>query len=215
MRRQSDPPKKSAAETPPVDTSQTVSQKAPLNENKTSAAKQKLLNENLTGKKLAASLNGTIYTDHLLGYNGTGQRKDYNIVSIKPGAEPTTVPTVVQSGSSSNVSIESVASGDGKSKLIARLFSAADIGNGNVSMTTTTVDPLSAAINIDTVEQPESELNATLQNYNITKTQEDYHTYYNSVWTTDKNASDAYWKRLDNMNVSSLLSNSHRRATVG
>lgn len=214
VRRQSDPPKKSAAETPPVDTSQTVSQKAPLNENKTSAAKQKLLNENLTGKKLAASLNGTIYTDHLLGYNGTGQRKDYNIVSIKPGAEPTTVPTVVQSGSSSNVSIESVASGDGKSKLIARLFSAADIGNGNVSASTTTVDPLSAAINIDTVEQPESELNATLQNYNITKTQEDYHTYYNSVWTTDKNASDAYWKRLDNMNVSSLLSNSHRRATT-
>lgn len=140
VRRQSDPPKKSAAESPPVDTSQTAAnQKPPLNENKTSAAKQKLLNENLT----------------------------------------------------------------------------ADSGNGTASTTTTTtVDPLSAAINIDTVEQPESELNATLQNYNITKTQEDYHTYYNSVWTTDKNASDAYWKRLDNMNVSSLLSNSHRRATT-
>lgn len=216
VRRQSDPLKKTAAESPPVDTSQTVAnQKLPLNENKTSAAKQKLLNENLTGKKLAASLNGTIYTDHLLGYNGTGQRKDYNIVSMKPGAEPTTVPTLAASGST-NVSIESVAtSSDGKSKLIAKLFSAADSGNGTASTTTTTtVDPLSAAINIDTVEQPESELNATLQNYNITKTQEDYHTYYNSVWTTDKNASDAYWKRLDNMNVSSLLSNSHRRATT-
>lgn len=95
VRRQSDPLKKSAAESPPVDTSQTVAnQKPPLNENKTSAAKQKLLNENLT----------------------------------------------------------------------------ADSGNGTASTTTTTtVDPLSAAINIDTVEQPESELNATLQNYNITK----------------------------------------------
>lgn len=188
VRRQSDPEKKPPVESPPpVDTSQPINQKAPINENKTSAAKQKLLNENLTGKK-PASLNGTIYTDHLLGYNGTGQRRDYNIVSMKPGAEPTTIPTVVGAADSSSTA--------------------------NTSATTTTVDPLSAAINIDTVEQPESELNATLHNYNITKTQEDYHTYYNSVWTTDKNASDAYWKRLDNMNVSSLLSNSHRRATT-
>lgn len=214
VRRQSDPSKKSLAETPPVDPAQPVGQKAPINENKTSASKQKLLNENLTGKKLTASLNGTIYTgDHMLGANGTGQRKDYSIVSIKPGAEPTTVPTMSVS-SSSNVSIESSAN-VGKSKLISKILATANISNPNNNATsTTTVDPLSDAINIDTVERSEAELNTTLQDHNITKTQEDYHTYYISVWTTEKTVSDAYWKRLDNMNVSSLLSNSHRRATT-
>lgn len=216
VRRQSDPPKKALAESPPADPALPVGQKAPINENKTSAAKQKLLNENLTGKKLVANLNGTIYTDHLLGVNGTGQRKDYAIVSIKPGAEPTTVPSVGAS-INSNVSIESVA-GDGKSKLISRILATANTSSNsspsNSTTSTTTVDPLSDAINIDTVERSELELNTTLQNHNITKTQEDYHTYYNSMWTTEKNASDAYWKRLDNMNVSSLLSNSHRRATT-
>lgn len=213
VRRQSDPPKKSSAESPPADPAQPVGPKAPINENKTSAAKQKLLNENLTGKKLAASLNGTIYTgDHMLGVNGTGQRKDYSIVSIKPGAEPTTVPTLSAS-SSSNVSIESIAS-DGTSKLIAKMLATANNNNPANATSTTTADPLSDAINIDTVEQSEAELNTTLQDHNITKTQEDYHTYYISVWTDEKNASDEYWKRLDNMNVSSLLSNSHRRATT-
>lgn len=213
VRRQSDPPKKSLAESPPADPVQPVGQKVPINENKTSAAKQKLQNENLTGKKLVTNLNGTIYTDHLLGVNGTGQRKDYAIVSIKPGAEPTTVPSVSAGSSVSN--IESVLS-DGKSKLISKILAtsnASSNGSGS-SPSTATVDPLSDAINIDTVERTEADFNTTLQNHNITKTQEDYHTYYNSVWTTEKNASDEYWKRLDNMNVSSLLSNSHRRATT-
>lgn len=210
VRRQSEQPKKSLAESPPADPVQPVGQKVPINENKTSAAKQKLQNENLTGKKLVSSLNGTIYTDHLLGVNGTGQRKDYAIVSIKPGAEPTTVPSVSAAASSGSSNIESLLN-ESKSKLISKILATSNASNGTP---TATVDPVSDAINIDTVERTEADFNTTLQNHNITKTQEDYHTYYNSVWTTEKNASDAYWKRLDNMNVSSLLSNSHRRATT-
>ncbi|XP_053690022.1 plexin domain-containing protein 2 [Sabethes cyaneus] len=194
-----DPPKKSSSESQSTDSVKIFAQKPPISEDKTSIAKQKLLNENLTGKKAPTMNSTTVYTDHLLGYNGTGQRKDYSIVSIKPGAEPTTISTP-SGGGLINVSVEA-RGGLG----VARM---ADGGS------TTTVDPLSDAINIDTVERSEADLNTTLQNHNITYQQEDYHTYYNSVWTTDKSASDAYWKRLDNMNVSSLLSNSHRRATT-
>lgn len=219
VRRQSDSPKKTSAETQTPDPAQTFGHKPPLSENKTSVAKQKLQNENLTGKKLP-NLNGTVYNDHLLGVNGTGQRKDYSIVSIKPGAEPTTVSTPASNDASSsaiNVSIET------KGKLGSKLtvvdgssssLNSSSSSNSSSDNVTTTVDPLSDAINIDTVERSEAELNTTLQNYNITKTQEDYHTYYNSVWAIDKTASDAYWKRLDSMNVSTLLSNSHRRATT-
>ncbi|XP_058465511.1 plexin domain-containing protein 2 isoform X2 [Malaya genurostris] len=187
-------------ETP--DSVQIFGHKPNISENKTSVAKQKLMNENLTGKKPLNLNSSTVYTDHLLGYNGTGQRKEFSIVSIKPGAEPTTVSTP-SGGSAINVTIET------KSGL-----GVAKVAGVDGSTTTTTADPLSDAINIDTVERSEADLNTTLQNHNITYTQEDYHTYYNSVWTTDKSASDAYWKRLDNMNVSSLLSNSHRRATT-
>ncbi|XP_058837278.1 plexin domain-containing protein 2 [Topomyia yanbarensis] len=193
----SDPPTKSSGELETLDSVQMFGHKPPISENKTSVAKQKLMNENLTGKKPLNLNSSTVYTDHLLGYNGTGQRREFSIVSIKPGAEPTTVSTP-SGGSAINVSVEA----------------KSGLGVAKLGGSTSTVDPLSDAINIDTVERSEADLNTTLQNHNITYTQEDYHTYYNSVWTTDKSASDAYWNRLDNMNVSSLLSNSHRRATT-
>jgi hypothetical protein len=44
--------------------------KTPLNENKTSPQKAKLLNQSLNNNNKAGNL------DHLLGVNGTGQRKD-------------------------------------------------------------------------------------------------------------------------------------------
>lgn len=207
VRRQSEPAKKSSAESQTPDPAQAQS-KPPISENKTSATKLKLQGENLTGKKPLIA-NGTVYTaDHLLGANGTGQRKDYTLVPFKPGAEPITVPTPIVAAGSINIAA------DVKSKLLTKLTASEGYAtNGTTSSTTT--DPLSDAINIDTVERSEADLNTTLQNFNITQTQEDYHTYYNSVWTTDKNASEAYWKRLaDSMNVSSLLSNSHRRATT-
>ncbi|XP_055592747.1 plexin domain-containing protein 2 [Uranotaenia lowii] len=220
LRRQSDsePLKKTGTESDPTGSGNPVKPlpgKFPLDESKNSAAKLKLQQENLTGKKtLAALSNGTVYTEHLLGVNGTGQRKDYPIVSMKPGAEPTTVPTPGGSdvnSSAINVSIET-GKGSGQAKLGTKL-GVVESG-GNVTTSTTTIDPLSEAINIDTVERSEADFNNTLQNHNITKTQEDYHTYYNSFWTTDKAASDAYWIQLEKMNVSSLLSNSHRRATT-
>lgn len=210
VRRQSDPAKKpSSAESQTPDPTQIPGGGKPaLSENKTSATKLKLQNENLTGKKPLIAANGTLYTsaDHLLGANGTGQRKDYTLVPFKPGAEPITVPTPTAINTSLDVA---------KSKLLTKLTASEGYSTNTSTTSTTTVpDPLSDAINIDTVERSEADLNTTLQNFNITQTQEDYHTYYNSVWTTDKNASEAYWKRLDAMNVSSLLSNSHRRATV-
>lgn len=207
VRRQSEPAKKSSAESQTPDPAQAQS-KPPISENKTSATKLKLQGENLTGKKPLIA-NGTVYTaDVLLGANGTGQRKDYTLVPFKPGAEPITVPTPIVAAGSINIAA------DVKSKLLTKLTASEGYAtNGTTSSTTS--DPLSDAINIDTVERSEADLNTTLQNFNITQTQEDYHTYYNSVWTTDKNASEAYWKRLaDSMNVSSLLSNSHRRATT-
>uniref|UniRef100_A0A1Q3F5L9 Putative extracellular protein tem7 n=1 Tax=Culex tarsalis TaxID=7177 RepID=A0A1Q3F5L9_CULTA len=210
VRRQSDPAKKpSSAESQTPDPTQVPGGGKPaLSENKTSATKLKLQNENLTGKKPLIAANGTLYTsaDHLLGANGTGQRKDYTLVPFKPGAEPITVPTPTAINTSLDVA---------KSKLLTKLTASEGYAtNSSTTSTTTVPDPLSDAINIDTVERSEADLNTTLQNFNITQTQEDYHTYYNSVWTTDKNASEAYWKRLDAMNVSSLLSNSHRRATT-
>lgn len=228
VRRQSDPAKKTSAESQTPDLGQLYPSKLPMNENKTSATKQKLQNENLVGKKPLALLNSTVLPQ-LLGFNGTGQRKDYSIVSIKPGAEPMTVPTPTSNNSSNaiNASIETkdkpglrqtipLDGGSTGSNSSSNNNSSSSDNNAGASnnMTVTTVDPLSQIINIDTVERSEAELNSTLESHNITKSQEDYHTYYNSIWTTDRNASDAYWMRLENMNVSTLLSNSHRRATT-
>lgn len=78
-----------------------------------------------------------------------------------------------------------------------------------------TRDPISDAINIDTIERTETELNSTLQEHNITKTFEDNHLYYKSTWSTDKTMSEEFWKKIStNLTVNMLLSNSHRRATV-
>ncbi|XP_040175047.1 plexin domain-containing protein 2, partial [Anopheles arabiensis] len=87
--------------------------------------------------------------------------------------------------------------------------------NTSLIADSSTRDPISDAINIDTIERTETELNSTLQEHNITKTFEDNHLYYKSTWSTDKTMSEEFWKKIStNLTVNMLLSNSHRRATT-
>uniref|UniRef100_U5ERP6 Putative extracellular protein tem7 n=1 Tax=Corethrella appendiculata TaxID=1370023 RepID=U5ERP6_9DIPT len=68
---------------------------------------------------------------------------------------------------------------------------------------------------IDSVDKEtnESEFNKTLSTHNLTK-YDDFHLYYNSSVFVHEEESRIYWKRLENLNISHLLSNSHRRATT-
>uniref|UniRef100_A0A182WAX5 PSI domain-containing protein n=1 Tax=Anopheles minimus TaxID=112268 RepID=A0A182WAX5_9DIPT len=163
----------------------------PLDESKKSFAKLKLYQEQLNGKK-APSLAGSVSinedTTHLLGFNGTGQRKEYAI-----------------DGDSVNKTALNSST---------KLLGAAGL-NTSLLQESPGRDPISDAINIDTIERTEAELNSTLQEHNITKTFEDNHLYYKSTWSTDQAMSDEFWKKITtNLTVNMLLSNSHRRATV-
>uniref|UniRef100_A0A182XPK0 Uncharacterized protein n=1 Tax=Anopheles quadriannulatus TaxID=34691 RepID=A0A182XPK0_ANOQN len=165
----------------------------PLDENKKSMSKQKLYQENLNGKKghsmtAAASLNFNGETTHLLGFNGTGQKK------VFPNDEESANKSVFPSST--------------------KLLGAVGL-NTSLIADSSTRDPISDAINIDTIERTETELNSTLQEHNITKTFEDNHLYYKSTWSTDKTMSEEFWKKIStNLTVNMLLSNSHRRATT-
>uniref|UniRef100_A0A182NQ96 PSI domain-containing protein n=1 Tax=Anopheles dirus TaxID=7168 RepID=A0A182NQ96_9DIPT len=185
----------------------------PLDESKKSLSKIKLQQENLNGKKAQQLQSGTLNEDasHLLGVNGTGQRKEFgnaadgtnkstlvNQTKLLGTSGPTTSPT----------SPKAVANTD--SATTTQQPSA----NGN-NLPQDTRGSISDAINIDTIERTEAELNSTLQQHNITKTYEDNHMYYKSTWSTDNAMSNEFWKKITtNLTVNMLLSNSHRRATT-
>uniref|UniRef100_A0A182KC72 PSI domain-containing protein n=1 Tax=Anopheles christyi TaxID=43041 RepID=A0A182KC72_9DIPT len=165
----------------------------PLDESKKSVSKLKLYQENLNGKKgyslpAAASLNVNEETTHLLGFNGTGQRQDFT-----------------NDGDTANKTATS-----NSTKLLGNAGP-----NASQILDSSTRDPISDAINIDTIERTEAQLNSTLQERNITKTFEDNHLYYKSTWSTDKTMSEEFWKKINNnLTINTLLSNSHRRATT-
>uniref|UniRef100_A0A182RJV5 PSI domain-containing protein n=1 Tax=Anopheles funestus TaxID=62324 RepID=A0A182RJV5_ANOFN len=165
----------------------------PLDESKKSFSKLKLYQEQLNGKKtpsMVGSLNVNEETTHLLGFNGTGQRKEYAI-----------------DGDSVNKTAP-----NSSTKLLG---AGAGVVNTSLLQESSGRDPISDAINIDTIERTEAELNSTLQEHNITKTFEDNHLYYKSTWSIDKAMSDEFWKKITtNLTVNMLLSNSHRRATT-
>lgn len=72
-------------------------------------------------------------------------------------------------------------------------------------------------INIDKFSNPNLNLNKSLEDHNINKTQEDTHVYYNSSFTIDADLGKNYWKDMDNtsnVKVNDLLSRSHRRAAT-
>ncbi|XP_035907399.1 plexin domain-containing protein 1 isoform X2 [Anopheles stephensi] len=164
----------------------------PLDENKKSFAKLKLYQEQLNAKKmqqLPGPLNINEETTHLLGVNGTGQRKEYAL-----------------DGDSVNKTALNTAT---------KLLGTAAGLNASLVQESPGRDPISDTINIDTIERTEAELNSTLQEHNITKTFEDNHLYYKSTWSTDKAMSEEFWKKITtNLTVNMLLSNSHRRATT-
>lgn len=182
----------------------------PLNESKMSLSKLKLQNENLNAKKQQSLVIGSADlssdANPLLGYNGTGQRKEYPtngsldpiIGQIKLEAEHIETPLQISTPTVGDIAA----------------------GITNVSMNIpfsdiSTQDPISEAINIDTVERTEAELNSTLQQRNITIRNEDHHLYYKSTWSTDKTMSEEFWKNItSNLTINGLLSNSHRRATT-
>lgn len=180
----------------------------PLSENKMSLSKLKLQNENINGKKqLLAPGSGNLTMDasHLLGVNGTGQRKDYmNNGSLVPTSGlnklRAELTTVIPSSTLPTLDVST---------------STSEKDKNNSTQDVTTRDPISDAINIDTVERSEAELNSTLKEHNITKTFEDNHLYYKSTWSKDKAMSEEFWKKItSNLTINGLLSNSHRRATT-
>lgn len=163
----------------------------PLDENKKSFSKLKLYQEQLNNKKsqlLPDPLNINEETTHLLGVNGTGQRKEYAIDGDSVNKTALNTSTKLLGTAGLNTSLVQESPGR---------------------------DPISDAINIDTIERTEAELNSTLQEHNITKTFEDNHLYYKSTWSTDKAMSEEFWKKITtNLTVNMMLSNSHRRATT-
>uniref|UniRef100_A0AAG5DUW6 PSI domain-containing protein n=1 Tax=Anopheles atroparvus TaxID=41427 RepID=A0AAG5DUW6_ANOAO len=190
-----------------VGTSSTSRSVIPLNENKMSHVKLKLQNEYINGKKQQplgiGSGNLSLDANYLLGFNGTGQRKDYTYDG-----------SLVPAAGSNKMQAE-----------LTTLMQSSTLPAGEIATSTTesvkdnneasTRDPISDAINIDTVERTEAELNSTLKEHNITKTFEDNHLYYKSTWSTDKTMSEEFWKKvISNLTINGLLSNSHRRATT-
>uniref|UniRef100_A0A182Q8E6 PSI domain-containing protein n=1 Tax=Anopheles farauti TaxID=69004 RepID=A0A182Q8E6_9DIPT len=183
----------------------------PLDESKKSLSKLKLQQENLNGKKqqLQSGLLGD-EASHLLGFNGTGQRRDFGNTNDNTNKSTLGNPiklvgtsglTAAQAGTNAAPNVDSATTQQPST-------------NGN-NLPQDTRDPISDAINIDTIERTEAELNSTLQQHNITKTHEDNHMYYKSTWSTDKSMSNEFWKKITtNLTVNTLLSNSHRRATT-
>lgn len=132
----------------------------------------------------------------LLGVNGTGQRKDYGNLN------GTKAPTVVVSAESNKT--------DNK---------AAPNKNVAAVQSTKQTDAAETAIKkvIDGIDEPEEAIDKTIENEEITANltkKDDFFQYYNGTTVVDKNKSDEYWSHKKEYTVSSILSNSHRRAIV-
>lgn len=81
--------------------------------------------------------------------------------------------------------------------------------NGNISYIAT---PVPVDLNF-----PSTLTNDTLLNYNITKSKNDTHIYYNSTTTNNKNVFDSYWvdlKSHPSASIHDMLSDAHRRAAT-
>lgn len=123
---------------------------------------------------------------HLLGVNGTGQRKDYNNVSdsSKPNNNDTTTTTTLKKISSVH------------------------------SLKVPNQDEDDDGL-IDEIDESEEAINKTINEHsaNITLKNE-YFQYYNSSAVVNKPKSLEYWSEVRNYTNSSILSKSHRRAIV-
>lgn len=129
---------------------------------------------------------------HLLGVNGSGQRKDY---LAKPAvvSEPI-VPSKIPD----------------KPLLLTPKVNPGILG---------TTDDDDDDDDIDVSEEEtfninEDKLKNKGTNHNITKFDEEFHRYYNSTVYIDKDHAEEHWSQVTNFTVSSVLSKSHRRAMV-
>lgn len=133
-------------------------------------------------------------TQHLLGANGTGQRKDMTNITA---TQPTIVPDATNSSKKNNLG--------------ATLHSV--VG-------TTPASPIVPEDEyekvVDSIDEPDDTINKTINEHLVNSTmKKDYFQYYESVAMTNKNKSADYWTALGtNFTVSTILSKSHRRAIV-
>lgn len=134
-------------------------------------------------------------TQRLLGFNGTGQRKDYSTVN---GTK--VLDAVSQQPSNAN----------NKSSSINKSLGAVQSSKPTETSSIEDEDKL-----IDEIDEPEEAINKTVGEHFVNQTQKtDYFQYYNSTRITDKNKSDEYWAEEKAFITSSILSKSHRRAIV-
>lgn len=130
-------------------------------------------------------------TPHLLGANGTGQRKDYASRVAMPDA------------------FNADAKAQAKKPLLGAVIpkSSDATENDEYEKVVDTIDESLEAINKTINDHlANSTLNSTLKS--------EYFQYYNSSMFIDKDKSNEYWSENRNYTVSTILSNSHRRAIV-
>lgn len=154
------------------------------------------------GDKIAANDMPTVdSTPHLLGANGTGQRKDYNVTN------GSSMPTVVSEPMNSNSTKIST--------INKSLGAVAATAAPPTIQTTEATDTDDMEKLIGTIDEPEEAFNKTLDEELSIKTQKvDFFQYYNSTKMVNKNKSDEYWLEKKDYIISNILSKSHRRAIV-
>lgn len=143
--------------------------------------------------EIKSTKDATIDTAHLLGVNGTGQRKEYstNITATKSTeltAETTSKSTSVASTQPSPI----------------------DTRNPVESSLSDDFEKI-----VDAIDDSDDAINKTISKHTTNSKQKvDFFQYYNSIVVADKNKSNEYWSDTKNYTVSNILSKSHRRAIV-
>lgn len=129
---------------------------------------------------------------HLLGINGTGQRKDY-ASRVAPFSDPAMPAGQIQS----------------KKPLLGA------VPIPKISDATENVENDENEQIVDSIDESDEAINKTINAHLSNSTlKTEYFQYYNSSMVVDKAKSNEYWSENRNFTTSSILSNSHRRAIV-
>uniref|UniRef100_A0A6B2ECC5 Putative extracellular protein tem7 n=1 Tax=Phlebotomus kandelakii TaxID=1109342 RepID=A0A6B2ECC5_9DIPT len=173
--------KRQATPEPKTSSAETVTTKTTANATSAEAS-------NSTSTEATVTLDPVLKdsSQHLLGVNGTGQRK----------MSPTTpLPTKVSDPININTPQDSnVSSNHSLGKFIDHDISGED------------------DITVDNIDKFDVDVNKTLLEHNITQFKEEYHSYYNSTVMVDPDMANKIMSSFGNLTVSTLLSKSHRRA---
>ncbi|XP_067638787.1 plexin domain-containing protein 2 isoform X2 [Eurosta solidaginis] len=165
----------------------------PQNANATDSDNQKLAE---MSTNISSIVQYTAADKHLLGVNGTGQRRDFGLKLSQPRITMVSDPIHPTLGDASGVSAKQI---------------EANVGNGSSSndQSSETLDEKL----IDNIDVPSNETFKEIgkHNYSINSTN-DYHAYYNSSIYIDHTEADRVWSRVKNITFNAMLSQSHRRA---